>query len=87
MAKDSYTLKVNEDTGEQHLFKGEMLPRDPKYKCSSQRLSICEKMKKENSSGNKFGCLNEDEARIECAKIGREVCGTCVSHLYASYDS
>jgi hypothetical protein len=24
---------------------------------------------------------------VECARIGREVCGTCVSHLYSSYDS
>lgn len=87
MAKDAYTLKKHEDTGELHLFKGKMLPNDPKYKCDSQGLSICERMEKKNSSGNKFVCYDEGEARVECARIGREVCGTCVSHLYSSYDS
>ena len=42
-------------------------------------------MKKDESSGNFFACYTEDEARLACARIGREVCGVCVSHLYETY--
>ena len=79
---DAYTLKKKKDTGELHLFKGEMTDDA----CTSKQISICEKMNKSESAGNKFACYNEDEARKKCAEIGREVCGICVSHLYTTYD-
>jgi hypothetical protein len=42
-------------------------------------------MAKTQSAENIFTCKDEQEAREECAGLGRHVCGTCVSHLYASY--
>lgn len=77
----AYTLKIKENTNEYHLFEGEMSTNS----CTSKNQSICEKMKKNESSGNVFQCKDENEARTRCAKLGREVCGTCVSHLYTTY--
>jgi hypothetical protein len=42
-------------------------------------------MDKTQNERNIFVCKNEQEAREECAKHGRKVCGTCVSHLYTTY--
>ena len=82
MATKAYTLKQKKETEELHLFEGEF--SEP-GKCSSGATSICEMMAKADSAGNVFACKNEDDARIECAKLGRKVCGVCVSHLYATY--
>lgn len=81
---DAYTLKKKIDTEELHLFKGEMtLPTG----CNSSYSSICKKMdKSEAEKVNVFTCHDENTARIEAAKIGRKVCGTCVSHLYSTTD-
>lgn len=79
----AYTLKEMKDTGELHLFEGEM---QPDGRCSSENYSICGKMSKSESAKNVFACLDEDDARMRCAEIGRDVCGICVSHLYESYD-
>jgi len=78
---DAYTLKMKKDTQEYHLFKGKMTDKA----CTSSDTSICEKMSKSESAKNVFACKDENSARIECAKIGREVCGICVSHLYTTY--
>lgn len=77
--KTLYTLIRNEH-GELHLFKS--------YKSNDncfplEKKSICKKMDYRRESN--FMCESEDEARIKCAKIGEDVCGTCVSHLYADY--
>lgn len=78
---DAYTLKKKQNTEELHLFKGEMTNDG----CTSAQLSICKKMNKNESVGNKFACENENNARKKCAEIGREVCGICISSLYANY--
>ena len=77
----AYTLKKKKDTKEYHLFEGDFTPDG----CNSPSLSICEKMKKSDSEKNVFTCLDENEARIQCANEGRKVCGICVSHLYTTY--
>lgn len=78
---DAYTLKMKKDTKEYHLFKGTMKPDG----CTSGQSSICEKMDKSESAKNIFACQDENSARTKCAELGREVCGICVSHLYATY--
>lgn len=78
-----YTLKKKEDTNELHLFRANLAPDN---KCTPEKLSICKKMDKNESTENKFACQSESESRKECARIGRQVCGTCVSHLYETYD-
>jgi len=77
---DAYTLKKKKDTGEYHLFIGKMTAEG----CTSREISICGKMNKSESSGNSFGCEEEDSARKKCAKIGKAVCRDCVS-FYTKY--
>jgi hypothetical protein len=84
MGKVAYTLKQKNGTEELHLFEGEFTESD---KCTSGLMSVCEMMAKADSSGNIFACLDENDARLECAKLGRKVCGVCVSHLYTTYDN
>lgn len=81
----AYTLKEHKDSGELHLFEGDMNPEGSEYKCNSGSKSICKKMNKSDNKGNRFACATAQEAREKIAKIGRKVCGTCVSHLYESY--
>ncbi|EOK3952497.1 hypothetical protein ACJQ6B_001630 [Escherichia coli] len=81
----AYTLKEHKDSGELHLFEGDMYVNNPDHKCSSDAKSICKKMNNADKKKNHFACATEQEAREEIAKIGRKVCGTCVSHLYTSY--
>lgn len=82
MSIEVYTLKKKQDSDEYHLFIGKMTEDS---KCTSGKASICKKMLKSESEGNFFVCKDEETARIECAKRGRQVCGTCVSHLYETY--
>lgn len=85
MAITCYTLKQNNDTEELHLFKGHITSPAPKVKCTSAQWSECGRMNKDDSSGNKFACEEEEAARKKCANLGRAVCGTCVSTLYTTY--
>lgn len=39
----AYTLKEHEDSGELHLFEGDMNPEGSEYKCNSGSKSICKK--------------------------------------------
>lgn len=77
----AYTLKKKANTDELHLFEGDFI-QPP---CTSYPKSICKKMQKSDSEKNIFTCLDEEKARESCSRIGRQVCGTCVSHLYESY--
>jgi len=83
---DAYSLWEHEGTGELHLFKGTMTPESKTGKCTTAAVSACRRMRKVENAGSKFQCQTESEARISCAKIGREVCGTCVSTLYTTYN-
>lgn len=82
---DAYTLRNYDSTGEMHLFKGRMTPESKEYKCNTGSISACKKMKSVDADSVKFSCATEQEARDKCAKIGRDVCGTCVSTLYTTY--
>lgn len=78
-----YTLKEDKDSGELHLFEG--TPTADNTVCVPKKKSICKKMIETNKRKNIFVCKSETTARNECARIGRKVCGSCVSHLYSSY--
>lgn len=82
MSKAAYTLKKHKDTKELHLFKGSFKEDGG---CTSSAKSICQAMDKSDSSGNRFSCADENEAREECAEIGRKVCANCVKDLYTTY--
>ena len=76
-----YTLRAKNDTDEIHIF---LADPKPDNKCLSRQNSICRKAGRDEST-MKQACLSEQQARTESAKIGRKVCGTCVSHLYTTY--
>lgn len=80
MSKSVYILRERIETGELHLF---IADTTDKNECSSQQKSICGRMDIEDKSRTIFACQPEDRARIQCAKIGRTICTTCISHLYA----
>lgn len=83
-----YSLKEKE-TGQWHIFE---CHKEGMYlkNCVCERHSICNHMELDRSQcfGEKeLTCLDEQAAREKCAEIdmGRKVCGTCVSHLYADF--
>jgi hypothetical protein len=82
MEKKVYSVRKKKDTEEHHIF--ECTPTS-ENKCMCSTKSICKKMDKSDEEKTLFSCLPEDRARFEAAKVGRAVCGTCVSHLYESY--
>jgi len=77
-----YTPKERKETKELHLFVGR---QSPDGGCSSSGRSIGIKMTKTKIGGNVFACFDDGNAGLRCAEIGRRVCGTCVSALYATY--
>ena len=76
-----YSLKKKKETSELHLFRAPMNGTN----CQPEKSSICNKMKLSDRVADEFVCKTESIARIKCATLGRQVCGTCVSHLYADY--
>lgn len=82
MAKNLFTLKKREVTEELHLFRSEL---GPEGQCQTESESICKRMEYDEAISNIFICKDESFARKKCAEKGREVCGTCVSTLYADY--
>ena len=80
----SYSYFELESTSEIHIFEGEFTFAS---RCNGKYLSICEKISRKGDNSKQITiCLNEDEARKKAASIGRAVCGTCISHLYESYE-
>ncbi len=79
-----YCLKEKKTSGECHLFECEMSSQDS---CSCNKKSVCGKMEEAEQIGsNIFSCVSETLTRTKVAEIGRRVCGTCVSHLYETYN-
>lgn len=78
MKKEAFTLKEHNDTTEYHIFKGDFTSSP----CNSMNSSICGAMSRSDSRDNIKVCLDEVEARIEFAKIGRKVCANCIQDLY-----
>jgi len=79
--KKSFTLKRKKSNNEYHLFKSFEV-KDNSWQTFNS--SLCDAFTMDEfSPTNKFEMLCEEEARIEIAKLGRKVCGNCVSHLYA----
>ncbi|OAL80773.1 hypothetical protein AY606_15380 [Acinetobacter sp. SFB] len=83
MVKTTFTLKENPETGQFHLFEGKLNPPNADTACTSQNSSVCEKMKWVSGHKDIVCETNESIVRMKCAKLGRSVCGICVSHLYS----
>lgn len=77
-----YTLARKKETDEYHLFASRI---DAEDVCRLKRKSICGGMESQERDTVKFACQEEDAARLKCAKVGKRVCGPCVSHLYLSH--
>ncbi|AXG70838.1 hypothetical protein KORDIASMS9_03085 [Kordia sp. SMS9] len=76
-----YTLKEN-STGQLHVFKSK---KDDAGECFTETMSVCGKMRYNQTIKHHFACQTETFTRKKLAEIGRSVCGTCVSHLYGDY--
>lgn len=78
-------------TDECHIFHGTYNPYLDKCGMDLERESICKKMKvmtnSEREAEEIFECLNEQDARELCARLGREICGICVSNLYSNVET
>ncbi|MGH1386663.1 hypothetical protein [Kordia sp.] len=79
MRKNVYILRERKSNGELHLF---VASPTEENECRAQQKSVCGQMDIEEDSLTVFSCQPEERARTQCAKIGRNVCTTCVSHLY-----
>lgn len=82
----AYSFGTYEETGEIHIFEGYF---NPEGGCTKSMRCICKKVYKSECEFKYIitrMCLNEDEARKKAAKLGRKVCGNCVSSLYTSYE-
>lgn len=78
----AYSFKKKNSTNEIHIFEGKFTIDS----CNANSESICKKTKlNEGNWLEGSTCLNEQQAREKAAKIGKSVCGICVSHLYTTY--
>lgn len=62
------------------------MPNTEPRRCSVPARSICQKAERDSADFVGLACLTEQKAREAAAELGRKVCGTCVSHLYATPD-
>jgi hypothetical protein len=79
----AYSFLRYANTEEVHVFEGKFTPSS----CTANFASICGKVedrRKEVMETIEI-CLDEEEARLYAANIGRKVCGTCISRLYATF--
>lgn len=81
----TYSIRKREESGEHHIFEGKLKSKEP-LKCSSDAESICRKVAHGDTVAIGKSCRGEKQARQEAADLGRQVCGVCVSHLYATPD-
>ena len=79
MSKKVYILRERKETGELHLF---LANPTEENECRSQEKSICGRMSIDEKSRTIFSCQPKDRARIQCAKLTKNICTTCVSYLY-----
>lgn len=79
----TYSIRKRKENDEHHIFEGKLTQTDPR-KCSNKDDSICKKVEHKDTVNVSASCLGEARARLTAAQLGRLVCGTCVSHLYAT---
>lgn len=77
-----YSLIKKKETEELHLFESQ---KDVLGLCRKKSNSVCKAMNLSEKESILFECLSEKDVRLECAKIGRQVCGNCIKSLYATY--
>jgi len=72
-------LRINEEGRKEYCFYPKSDPQE-RYKCLCKALEVydVEYCKKKTLH-------NEDEIRMICANIGRQVCGRCISTLYGDF--
>lgn len=72
-----YSIRKKKSTGEFHIH----LAKSFENQCKVEIKSLCNKSTFEESE-SKTSCESEDEVRMSAARIGRDMCGTCVSFMY-----
>lgn len=89
MAKRNYPFYklLKKKTGEWHLFGLYKVvnPNTRKEEWKITNQSICEKMDW-SERVQETDSMNEGDLRLHAAKLGRVVCGSCISHLYLTLE-
>ena len=99
MDEKMYYLMKNSESNEIHIFEMRFIGIDDnkriydfyqkpdkleRYKCICKAYEHIEMENIKNIPENKL-LSNECDMRKLCAKIGRPVCGTCISSLYGTF--
>lgn len=88
---ERYYIYRRPDSEEHHIFRGTWNPILRRCSIDDELTSICQKMElktpQERKAHEAFSCLDEQDARDQCAVLARKVCGICVSNLYATPDT
>lgn len=79
-----YSIRLDMKTGEYHLFKSNTAHLGGCVE--NESLSICKEVKQTDCEYAKMKCLHENEARNQCAYLGRKVCANCIGDLYRTID-
>lgn len=79
----AYSFFRYANTEEVHVFEGKFTPAN----CTAKFACICAKIEDRRKEEMEVveTCLNEYDARLYAANLGREVCGICISSLYATF--
>jgi hypothetical protein len=78
--ENGYSFKLN-DTGEWHIFPVHLVNECVKKSDDS----ICGKMDRKDSLKD-INCIPDKDSRLQAAKIGRGICGICVSHIFKTLE-
>ena len=82
METNLYSIIKDKDTNEFHIFK---IDKDNMGHSKAQDKSICQEMNYHNQTEVYHDCLDEDTIRKKAVDIGRQMCGICISSLYATF--
>ncbi|MEM6686229.1 MAG: hypothetical protein AAF617_10635 [Bacteroidota bacterium] len=81
MSNKLYTLKENSN-GELHVF---VSKKDASGECLTESMSVCKKMRYNQTVKTHFACQHEIDTRMKLAEIGPRVCGICASYFYGNF--
>ncbi|WP_172119009.1 hypothetical protein [Halomonas hibernica] len=87
MSNEKYSLVQYKETQEYHLYESRS---NPDGSCNLKgKTPLCQSKSVTPENSGLFVCQNENDTRIKCAEYankGKDICGVCVSAMYATED-
>ena len=80
MSQERYGLRKNDESGEYHIYRQVKKLDNKCYYI--EKISICKTIDFSESTEIHTACLNEEQARIQYAEMGRKICANCIQDLY-----